>query len=314
MLSILIVSFNSAGVIEDCLDALAANPPSTEFEVIVADNGSTDGSAELVRRRYPSARLVETGSNLGFAGGNLAAAAKATGDSLLLLNPDTIVQPGSFDALVAALRADDAAWVAGACLLTADGEPNTSWGDFPSVGWALLELAPWRRLGIPVRSKRAVGRTCKTVAETTDVDWVSGAAMLVRRSAWDRLGGLDTGYFIYFEETDFCARVHEAGGRVLIVPEAKVVHLEGASVVQSSVRQRVWFYRSLDRFLRRNNGLLAAVLVRGWTFFVNGLLYLASLPLGVFSPKVRLERPRYAALTRVSLGMKVPLVDGSETA
>jgi N-acetylglucosaminyl-diphospho-decaprenol L-rhamnosyltransferase len=309
MLSILIVTFNSASVIAGCLDSLRANPPSAEFEVLVADNGSADGTTELVRAGYSSVRLVETGSNLGFAGGNSAAAAQSTGDLLLLLNPDTIVPSGALDELVSALCAEESRWVAGACLVTRDGGPSTSWGDFPSVGWAMIELAPWRRLGFPIRSKRAVGGTCEAVVEVRDVDWVSGAAFLVRRDAWDRLGGLDDGYFMYFEETDFCARAHKAGGRIVLVPTARIVHLEGASVGQASLRQRVWFYRSLLRFLSKHSGPLASAVVRLWVLAVNGVLFAGSLVVGFFSASTRTERPRYAALVRVSLGLPVPTVD-----
>ena len=310
MLSILIVTYNSRDVLAGCLDSLSTNPPSGAYEVIVADNGSADGTVDLARAHHLHVQIVETGGNLGFAAGNQAAAAQAHGDLLLLLNPDTIVVPGALDTLVDALLCDENRWVAGACLVSADGTPSTCWGDFPSVGWAVLELAPWRRLGLPIRSKRVVGRTCEGVGEVSDADWVSGAAFLIRLEVWERLGGLDTGYFMYFEETDLCARVHQSGGRVVLVPAARIVHLEGSSVGQATVRQRVWFYRGLDRFLRRNNGLVAAVWVRAWTFAVNGLLYLASLVAGVFSASVREARPRYAALARVSLGMRVPAVDG----
>jgi len=310
VLSILVVTYNSGQFVGGCLESLRANPPSCPFEVIVADNDSVDGTTGVVRAGYPEVRLIETGANLGFAGGNRVAAAEARGELLLLLNPDTTVLPGAIDGLTAGLSGQDGAWVAGACLLTRGLAPNTSWGDFPTVGWAVAELAPWRRLGIPIRSRRIVGRNCEGIAAPRDVDWVSGAAFLVRRDAWERLGGLDTGYFMYFEETDFCARVHRAGGRVVLVPSARIVHLEGASVGQSSLRQQVWFHRGLSRFLARNNGPLAACGVRTWTLSVNTLLYLASLVAGPFSRRVRGERPRYAALIRVSLGMRVPAVDG----
>jgi len=308
-LSILVVAYNSAQVIGGCLDSIRVNPPSVPFEVIVADNSSLDATRDVVRTDHPEVLLVETGANLGFAGGNRAAVAKARGELLLLLNPDTVVLPGALDALIAGLADETRAWVAGACLLTSDLAPNTSWGDFPTVGWAMAELAPWRRLGIPIRSRRVVGRTCEGVTSPKTVDWVSGAAFLVRREAWDQLDGLDAGYFMYFEETDFCARARRAGGRCVLVPSARIIHLEGTSIGEATVRQRVWFYRGLDRFLRRNNSAAAAACVRMWTLVVNVALYVVSLPVGLLAAGIRRERPRYAALVRVSLGMRVPNID-----
>jgi N-acetylglucosaminyl-diphospho-decaprenol L-rhamnosyltransferase len=311
-LSVLIVTYNSVGVIGDCLDSLRASPSSREFEVVIADNGSDDGTVERVRSSYPEAVLVENGANLGFARGNRSAAGVARGDLLLLLNPDTVVRPGAVDALVASLLAEESRWVVGACLVGPDGEPATSWGDFPTLGWAFLELAPWRRLGLAVRSMRQVGRTCEGVERAKDVDWVSGAALLVRRDAWDRLGGLDGAFFMYFEETDFCARVHACGGRVVLEPDARIVHLEGASVGQASIRQRVWFARSLLLFMRRNAGSSASTCVAAWLWAVNSILWLLSIPVGLFSVDVRRQRSRYAALARVAVGRRVPEVDGQE--
>ena len=304
LLSILIVTYDCAEVLPGCLDSLAANPPTCEYEVVCADNASHDGTVALVRERYPWVRVVETGGNIGFAAGNLRAAEHARGQVLVLLNPDTVVLPGALDALTTALLADDNRAIAGACLLAEDGSPVTSWGDFPTVGWAIANTAPWGSVGLRVGSRVRMDGTCADLADITPVDWVSGAALAIRRSTWDSFGGMDPGYFLYYEETDLCFRVRASGAEVVAVPAARIIHLEGAAVGTQSVRQYVWSTRSLIRFLRRNRGWFAGALVSHWVFEINLLLWLVSMVAGPFSPALRARRQRYDALTKVGLGAR----------
>lgn len=310
-LSILIVTFNCADVLPACLDSLKQRPPSVEHEIIVSDNGSTDGTLEVLLDRQPSVRQLETGGNLGYAAGVRTAAAEATGELLLVLNPDTEVLEGSIDTMIRALERDPSIWVVGACLVAPDGGPNTSWGDFPSAGWAFTEMAPWRRLGLPLRSRRQVGRTCDGVTTQRDVDWVSGAALMTRRTAWDAVGGFDPDYFLTFEETDYCYRVRRSGGRVVLEPDARIVHHEGATIGRASVRAQVWFSDGLFTFLRKHHGRGVELAARAWLLLVNSLLWCASWPLGVLSKETRGQRPRYGALVRTAVTGKARLVDGS---
>jgi len=303
-LSVLIVAYNAAGLLEACLDSLAANPPSCSYEVVCVDNASSDGTRTLLRHSYPWVRLIESGTNLGFAGGNVLAASHADGSLLLLLNPDTIVLPGALDALVDALLADERRQIAGACLVQEDGSPGTSWGDFPTLGWALANTAPWNRLGIKASSRVRMGHTCADLTDVTALGWVSGAALLVRRTAWDAVGGMDVGYFLYYEETDLCFRVHAAGGDVVVVPEARIVHLEGAIVGTLTARQYAWSTESLIRFLARNRGLAQALVLRCWIVAVNTVLLAIALVGSPVSARLRRERPRYSALVRVGLGIR----------
>lgn len=304
LVSILIVTYNSEDVLPACLESIAAYPPASDWEVLVVDNASTDATLALIAERFGWVRLVDNHENLGFAAANVLAANHAKGELLLLLNPDTVVLPGSLDALIGALLADPARQVAGACLLQADGAPGTAWGDFPTLGWALANTAPLGRLGLKPRGRTRMGQTCAGLAEVTEVDWVSGAALLVRRSAWDAVGGMDPGYFLYYEETDLCRRIKQQGGSVVIVPHARIEHLEGAIVGSLSARQYLWSTQSLIRFLRRNNGLAAAMTLRMWLVAVNLLLYAISV-VGAFHPRLRRERPRYAGLVLVGLGRRV---------
>jgi GT2 family glycosyltransferase len=146
--------------------------------------------------------------------------------------------------------------------------------------------------------------TCENLDGVTSVGWVSGAALLIRRTTWDEFDGMDPGFFLYYEETDLCFRVHAAGGAVVVVPDARIMHLEGSIIGTQSVGQYVWSTRSLIRFMRRNRGALAAAVVAHWVGDVNMLLWLAAAIAGPFSPRLRERRERYAALVRVGLGMR----------
>lgn len=300
--SIVIVAYNSEELLPACLRSLQENPPGLPWEVVCVDNGSTDGTAELLARDYPWVQTVAAEGNLGFAGGNVLGVRHARGDLLLLLNPDTVVLPGAVDALVGALLADERRHVAGACLVQEDGSPGTSWGDFPTLGWALINTAPFARIGLKLRSRSRMGSTCADLKEVTEVDWASGAAFLVRRSAWNTAGGMDPDYFLYYEETDLCYRIRRAEGAVVVVPHARIMHLEGAVVGTLSARQYAWSTRSLIRFLRRNRGWAPALVLRAWVLVVNLLLALVALVAGPLSPRLRRERSRYAALIGVALG------------
>lgn len=296
-LSILIVTHNSADVIAGCLTSIAAAPPSVPYQIVIVDNASTDDTREILAG-YPGVRAVERADNDGFAAGNVVGARASDGKVLLLLNPDTVVGEGAIDALLETLSSG--AEVVGACLQSADGAPGTSWGDFPSLGWLFAETAPWRRLGLPLASSRVLGRTCEGLQGRREVDWVSGAALAVSRWLWDQIGGFDAGYFLYFEETDFCFKVKRRGGRVVVEPAARIIHLEGTSVGQMSARQRAWSIQSLFRFFRRNEGLVHELIARAWIGAVNAVLLCASFLI----PSSRDQRPRYRALLRTALSRK----------
>lgn len=303
-LSVIVVTYNNAQSIRPCLESLFENPPSCDFEAIVVDNGSADETLTVLKEWESSITIIESAENGGFAAGNCLGAARAKGDLLLLLNPDTIVQPSAIDSLIADLTSDEEHWVAGPCLLTPAGDPAPCWGDFPTLGWVFAELAPWRRLGLPVRSRPIVGRTCAGISSAREVDWVTGAAFLVRRSVWDLLGGLFSGYFLYFEETDFCFQVHKGGGKVILVPRAQIVHDEASSVGQSSARQRIWSTSSLILFMRRNRGLMAALVTRCWIALVNLCLALLAMIAAPLSPRARSNLRRYYAMVSVAVGLK----------
>jgi N-acetylglucosaminyl-diphospho-decaprenol L-rhamnosyltransferase len=210
-LSILIVNYNGRAVLPGCLRSLNANVP-TDYEVIVADNCSTDGSAEMVESDYPWVKLIRCATNGGFAAGNNVAAGAATGSALLLLNPDTELTESIAPALQV-LSANPEIGVLTIRALERDGTEQPCVGRFPTP----LGLAKLRTLF------RHVGRE----HGVTFVDWVQGSFLLTSRENWQALGGLDERFFMYAEDLDFCKRTRDRGLSVAYVPTVSYVHLGG---------------------------------------------------------------------------------------
>jgi GT2 family glycosyltransferase len=202
-LSIVIVSYNARGDLDRCLQSLAVHRPSTPHEIVVVDNASTDGSAALVRTQWPAVRLIDAGANVGFARANNMAIRRTAAELILLLNGDTVVKAGTIDTLVQTLDRHADIAVVGPRIVDGDGRPELSFGrmigPFAEARQKVLVLGNDRRIG-PVTAyvERATRRA-------RDVDWVSGACLLVRRADAESVGLLDERYFMYADDVDFCA-------------------------------------------------------------------------------------------------------------
>jgi GT2 family glycosyltransferase len=245
MLTIVIVSYNANRDLERCLDALAASPPLVEHEVVVVDNASNDGSADAVRER-PTVRLIEAGSNLGFARANNLAIRATRGELVLLLNSDTVPAPGAIDTLVNRLVARPDAAVIGPRLVDANGRLEVSTGRM--IG-PFAEL--WRKILVRMHARGAPGFVWyveRRAHREHAVDWVSGACLLVRRSDAEAVGLLDERFFMYTEDVDFCAAIRARGRKVLFTPAADVVHARGRSAAAAPAATQAAYRRSQIAF------------------------------------------------------------------
>jgi len=234
--SIIIPVWNGRKYLKACLDALLAQD-SPDFQVIAVDNASSDDSADFVAEEYPQVHLIRNERNLGFAGGCNVGLRAAQGDVLVLLNQDTVVQPGWLKALVDALDDPDVG-IAGCKILEADGVTLSHCG-----GSLDLVAAQTQHYGAGELDR---GQYDKAV----DVDYVTGAAFAVRRDVLDHVGLMDERFFPgYYEDTDFCLRARKAGFRIQYVPDAVVIHHVSASTRQHWVRRRFYYYRNRLLFL-----------------------------------------------------------------
>lgn len=220
-LAIVIVSHNTRNDLENCLRSLHDNAPRVSHEIVVVDNASRDGSAEAVRSQWPDVRVIPLTVNVGFASASNVGIRETRSELVLLLNSDTIVPEGSIDRLIAALNELPGASVVGPKIVDGNGHLELSYGRMMTP---LAEL----RQKLFVRYASA-GTLAAMTSGTREVDWVSGACLLVRRAHAEAAGLLDERYFMYCEDVDFCAAVRANGGRVYFTPLAQIVHLRGRS-------------------------------------------------------------------------------------
>jgi N-acetylglucosaminyl-diphospho-decaprenol L-rhamnosyltransferase len=219
-LAILIVSHNTAGDLERCLDSLLQAPPGVSHEIVVIDNASRDGSADAAAR-HPQVRVIRLDTNVGFARANNLGFRQTHSELVLLLNSDTLAPPGAIDRLVRQMRELPGAAIVGPRLVNSHGAAELSFGRM------MGPLAELRQKFLT----RGAGqqRVEEMTSRPQEVDWVSGACLLVRRDAAESAGLLDERYFMYCEDVDFCAAVRARGGRVYFTPAAEVMHLKGRS-------------------------------------------------------------------------------------
>jgi len=232
-LDILIVNFNTRDDLLACLASVDAHPPSSPHQIFVVDNASSDGSVEAVRSQWPRIQIFPLTRNVGFGAANNVALRASTAPLVLLLNSDTLVTRGSLDALIARLT-ETGAVAAGPRLMDAEGRPEISYGSMLSPA---AEFVQRLRQRAAMSSSRAARRyVSRLVAREREVDWVSGACLLVRRDAAIAAGLFDERFFLYEEDVDFCAALRADGGRILFTPHAALVHLRGRS--QPAARRR----------------------------------------------------------------------------
>ena len=262
-LSIAIVNWNTRDLLYHCLESVFENLDGIESEVIVVDNGSTDGSADVVRDVFPQVKLIETGENLGFAKANNVAYRHATGEYFLLLNSDTIVLTGALSTLVKFLDEHPDAGAVGAKLFNGDGTLQRSCSPFPTP---LTELFDALYLSKIFPNTRLFGRFSMSYwdfNEVRKVDFAGGSCLLLRRNALEDIGLLDEGYFMYTEEADLCYRLKQNGWAVYFEPQAWIIHYGGQSSRLDVNRTSVQLCQSKYRFMRKHYGLASAVLYRG---------------------------------------------------
>jgi GT2 family glycosyltransferase len=258
-LSIVIVSYNSREHLRRCLQSLTAHPPGVEHEIIVVDNDSRDGSAPMVAAEFPGVRLLRLAKNVGFAAGANHGIRAAAGEAVVLLNPDSEIERDPFGPLLAYLRTHDDAGIVAPRLLNEDGSLQLSCRRFPTFSVALFNrYSLLTRLFPGNRFSSRYLLTDWSHDAISEVDWVSGACLMVRRPLLDQIGLFDESYFMYIEDVDLCQRVHRADYKVVYFPDATVIHHIGRSSSTLPVRSIIARHRSMwhyyKKYLRR--GLL----------------------------------------------------------
>ena len=237
-LGVIIVSYNTCQFLRGCLLALRRVSDEGPFDIIVVDNGSTDGSIQMLKRDFPEVRLIALDRNLGFAAANNRAEGEAPNSEILFLNPDTVVTRGAVEKLRQALAARPHAAVVGGQLVTEDGDPQPSSFAFPSLWREFLTFLPelkglFRIRAVASKLSRFAPRfwhgSYRSGPEARRVDTISGACMMIRSDVFRKVGGFCEKFFLYSEEMELCYRLHRQGWEVWLEPRARVLHYEGQS-------------------------------------------------------------------------------------
>src|SRR3989344_5189609 len=242
-LSVVIVNYNTKDLLKACLKSVFGSHTSFNFEVLVSDNGSKDGSVEMVRKHFPEAKLIENNANLGFSKGNNAALRQAIGKYCLLLNSDTEVRANTFDLSIRYMNLHPEVGAMGCKVLLPNGELDKACRrKFPNPANAFLRL-----FGLKKFSNYNIDTP---IDQEVEVDSVMGAYLLIRKYVVDKVGYLDEDYFMYGEDIDWCWRIKEAGYKIMYVPTCKITHFKYGSsptipfrIIRMSHKTTEIFYR-----------------------------------------------------------------------
>ncbi|MBC8413739.1 MAG: glycosyltransferase family 2 protein [Nitrospira sp.] len=264
-LSVAIVNWNTRELLSDCLSSIYDKTQSLDFDVWVVDNGSTDGSVEMVKQKFPEVLLLENTKNLGFSKANNQVLRKNKSRYVLLLNSDTILLDNALKTLVDLMDSHPDAGASGCQLLNADGSLQLSAGRFPGL-WSILfggEIFNnlYRKVFKNSRFFAEYGLSEEEHMHFQEIDHVKGCCLMLRQSVLEKTGLLDEDIFMYFEEIDLCFQIKKTGAKVLYTPEGHIVHLGGQS---SICREKSVFgnLKSQEYYFRKNYGVCYAILLR----------------------------------------------------
>lgn len=265
--SIVIVTFNAQDIVLDCLASIPAG--GAEAEVIVVDNRSEDRTVDLIREHYPEVRIIQTGYNAGYSGGNNIGIRAAAAPLILLLNPDATLHPGALRALIDFARAHPNAGMVGGRMLYPDGRLQHNGFRFPNLTMAFFGFFGLVPLDSPLNGRYPLA----AYEHDHEVEHLLGAALLVRREVVEQVGLMDDKTFpMYFEESDWCYRTHRAGWKLYYTPTATITHYGSYTTSRYPEEMSIAFHRSQARFYRRHYGLLTylalkAIAVAGLCFW-----------------------------------------------
>ena len=295
-MAVAVVSWNTRDLLDRCLRSLEPDANRGLTEVWVVDNASDDGSAELVRERFGWVHLIASETNLGFGRAVNAVAERTESEWIATANADIALRPGALDALLEAGNRDPRAGAIAPRLLLPDGEAQHSVFAFPTIPWAIALNVQAYRVSRRIGDWMAMpGYWDSTRARR--VPWAIAAFLLVRRSAWDQIGGFDERQWMYAEDLDLGWRLHRAGWATRYEPRAPVDHASAAATKQAFGEELapVW-QRSTYGFMARRYGMGRTWTVAGLNLAGSGLRWLAMAPLALARP--RRYRARHQALGR----------------
>jgi len=276
-LSIIIVNYNVKEFLQNLLTSLSKAVTNLSFEIIVVDNGSDDGSVELLRDKFPLVTLISNKENLGFSKANNLGLKIAGGKHILLLNPDTIVQEDTFEKLINFFKEHQDAGMLGCKILNPDGTLQLACRrSFPGPWTSFCKVSGLSALFPNSKIFARYNLTFMDEDQSYEVDAISGSFMMVRREVFEKIGGLDEQFFMYGEDLDWCYRVQKAGWKVYYVHETTIIHYKGESTKRSSLDETKVFYNAMHLFVKKHfaSSLLVELILRSAIIFRQLLAFL----------------------------------------
>ncbi len=297
--SIIIVNYNTVSLLRDCLNSLM-HTEGKACEVIVVDNASADGSGDMVEKEFPGVALVRNQQNVGFSKANNQGMRQAKGKCLLLLNSDTVVHAGAVETMAEFLSSHATVGAVTCRLLNADGTIQASISNRPGPVLLFFRLMGVSRIISGDRARRWLSRTFgfflgKTIRSylapyathdtPAEVENISGACLMLRREAVEQIGFLDEGFFMYFEDMDYCLRLQNAGWKMYYLPQGEILHFGGMSSGGRMRNYSVHSYRALFHFYRKHFSSAMVVTVRFMVVTSSSLRWLWNWTRSKFSKK-----------------------------
>lgn len=274
-LSISIVNWNTEAFLKECIQSIYKGTQKISYEIFVVDNGSRDGSVEMVRTHFPNVHLIANQMNKGFASANNQAVQLSRGRYIIFLNPDTVVHEGALDRMVQCMEEHFEAGVVGCKLLNRDGSIQHSLRKFPDfstimIGGTILRRVPFLKQKIKYFKMEEF-----SFSQVEEVDVTSGAALLVKKAVLNEVGLMDGNYFMFVEDLDLCRRIRAKGYKIYFLPDAVITHFGGESRHQNPNELMIIGLRSLIRYFTKFEGPMKTYLFKliFKPLFLLGLIY-----------------------------------------
>ena len=252
-LSIIIVNYNAAELLKNCIESIYNETHEITFDIWVVDNNSSDDSVAMVKENFPEVNLLQNADNVGFARANNMAIEEAKTDYVLLLNPDTIICNQAIDKVIGYMDQKTEVGITGCKVLNEDGSIQLACRrSIPTPKVAFFRLTGMSRLFPNSKLMAKYNLTYLDASEPHEVDAVSGAFLMIRGKVIDKIGGLDSDFFMYGEELDWCLRTKKAGWAVMYYPYAQIIHYKGECSKSNSRKATFEFYRSMRLFHKKH--------------------------------------------------------------
>jgi len=253
-LCVIIVNYNTNDYLKQCIESIYLNTKKIAFEIIVVDNNSSDGSVKMLEDEFPDVKVIANQENYGFAKANNQALLVSQSRYAMLLNSDTVVKPSAFDILTKFMDEHQDVGIVGSRTFYPDNTVQGTARSFPSPMNTFFGRKTFLTRILPNNRFSQKYLTClrEDYTEPFEVDWVAGSCLMTRREVIDAIGMLDEGFWMYWEDADWCYRAKENGWKVFCVTDAQIIHFEGKSSKQQNIKLIREFHKSVYRYYRKH--------------------------------------------------------------